>query len=84
MTILNDEDEEQEEQDQFNGSGFLSIGNDYFSNKEAASSNGIEEDQTNSGEPYDLRYHHTFASLPVDQTHFSTSNRSKVSAPISH
>ena len=79
LTILNDEDEDEEEEDQdkFNGNGFLSIGSDYFSNKEGggATENNLQEDNS---EPYDLRYHHTFASLPIDQSHFSTSQRTKV------
>ena len=74
LTILNDEDEddEEEDQDKFNGNGFLSIGSDYFSSKGIASPTDFQED---SSEPFDLRYHHTFASLPADQSHFTTSTR---------
>ena len=70
---MNDEDEE-EDQDKFNGNEFLSIGSEYFSTHKrlGSSSNDSNED---ASEPYDLRYHHTFASLPVDQSHFSTSSR---------
>ena len=73
LTILNDEDED-EDQDTFNGNEFLSIGSDYFSTNKrlGSSSNDSNED---ASEPYDLRYHHTFASLPVEQSHFSTSSR---------
>ena len=78
MTILNDEDEEdlEEEQDKFSDNGFLSIGNDYFSKRAVVSANDHCEDKS---EPYDLRYHHTFASLPAEESHFNTStNRAKV------
>ena len=73
LTISNDEDEE-EDQDKFNGNDFLSIGSEYFStNRRLGSiSNDSNED---TSEPYDLRYHHTFASLPTEQSHFSTSSR---------
>ena len=67
-----DEDDEEEDQDKFNGNGFLSIGSDYFSNKGIASPTEFQEDPS---EPFDLRYHHTFASLPADQSHFTTSTR---------
>ena len=71
--MSNDEDEE-EDQDKFNGNDFLSIGSEYFStNRRLGSiSNDSNED---TSEPYDLRYHHTFASLPTEQSHFSTSSR---------
>ena len=78
MTILNDEDEEEleEGQDKFNDNGFLSIGNDYFSKRAVVSANDHCEENS---EPYDLRYHHTFASLPAEESHFNTStNRAKV------
>ena len=71
LTILNDEDED-ELDDKFNGNGFLSIGgSDYYSR----TGNGFEQNDNlheESSEPYDLRYHHTFASLPVDQSHVSS------------
>ena len=82
MTILNDEDEEEleEEQDKFSDNGFLSIGNDYFSKRAVVSANDHCEDKS---EPYDLRYHHTFASLPAEESHFNTStNRAKVNDTI--
>ena len=69
-------EELEEEQDQFNDNGFLSIGNDYFSKRAVVSANDHCEENS---EPYDLRYHHTFASLPAEESHFNTStNRAKV------
>ena len=73
LTILNDEDED-EDHDKFNGNEFLSIGSEYFSTNKRLSS-ASNDNNEDASEPYDLRYHHTFASLPVDQSHFSTSSR---------
>ena len=82
LTILNDNDEDEtEELDTFNGNGFLSIGGDYF-NRRGGEINNISNEgelmqEENSG-PYDLRYQNTFASLPVDQSHYTTSPHTKV------
>ena len=78
--ILNDEDEEEENQDKFNTNGFLSIGSDYFSSNVGTTFNELQEGNT---EQHDLQYHNTFASLPpIEQTHYSTSHRTKVMTEI--